>query len=234
MRNHFATRFLGLVLAALAGVCPSRNAEAEQHDRWADDMIRFAQQDREYPTRSGAVVFVGSSSIRLWNLEKSFSDLDPAPLNRGFGGSELEDSVRHVDLLINKHEPRLVVVYAGDNDVAGGKDAARVVGDFKQLVQLIQSNLPRTNIAYIAIKPSIARWNLSDTMHEANRQIAELCAENERLTFVDVWEPMLGEDGKPRKELFQDDGLHLNEDGYELWASLLAPVIDPSDEEHQP
>lgn len=229
MRIHFAIRFSALVLTALAGVCEAQSPEAEQLDRWADDMARFAQQDQEHPTRPGGVVFVGSSSIRLWDLPKSFPSLEPAPLNRGFGGSELEDSVRHVDLLINKHEPWLVVIYAGDNDVAGGKDAARVASDFQQLVHLIQSKLPRTGIAYIAIKPSIARWNLADTMQDANRQISELCAEDERVTFVDVWKPMLGEDGTPRKELFGDDGLHLNGEGYKLWTSLVAPLLDPSD-----
>lgn len=220
---------LSMVLAALALQCQAQDDTPDRRDKWADAMARFAAEDSKYTPPQGGVVFVGSSSIRLWDLPQSFPDLDPPPLNRGFGGSELEDSIHHADLLIVKHEPRLVVIYAGDNDVAAGKDAERVARDFELLSNLIKLHLPRTKIVYIAIKPSIARWKLADTMRDANQQIAEACAEDELLTFIDVWQPMLGDDGKPRGELFRDDGLHLNDKGYELWTSLVAPLLEPDD-----
>jgi lysophospholipase L1-like esterase len=226
MRMLLTTRCVLAVLAAIAATCEAQDAEPNRGDLWADDMARFEQQDTEDPREPGGVVFVGSSSIRLWDLQESFPKLDPPPLNRGFGGSQLVDSIRRAELLVIKHRPRLVVIYAGDNDIAAGKDAGRVVNDFRMLTALIQAQVPDVHIAYIAIKPSIARWKMADEMQVANGQIAKLCAENEQLTFIDVWKPMLGRDGEPREELFRDDGLHLNDKGYELWTSLVAPVID--------
>lgn len=205
--------------------------EPQEGGRWGQEMEAFSEADRREPTPPGGVVFVGSSSIRLWNLEKSFPEMEPAPLNRGFGGSEVEDSLKHVELLVLRHKPRLVVVYAGDNDIAGGKSPQRVANDFAQLTKRITKALPETRIVYIAIKPSFARWNLADKMHEANRLIHQQCADHKQLTMVDVWKPMLGEDGKPRAELFVKDGLHLSPKGYELWTSLLKPVLQPEPSE---
>ncbi|WP_425396290.1 SGNH/GDSL hydrolase family protein [Aeoliella sp.] len=224
------TRLFPLVLVLLALAAPAI-AQREFTGRWAKDMEKFAKQDAEHPTAPGGVVFVGSSSIRLWDLEKNFPDLDPAALNRGFGGSELSDSIRNAEHLVTKHKPRVVVIYAGDNDIAGGKSAERVEKDFAKLVEKIQSKLPEAKIAYIAIKPSTKRWNLADTMKDANHRIAKRCADDEQLTFVDIWKPMLGEDGKPREELLRDDGLHLTDEGYELWSSLVRPIIKPKEEE---
>lgn len=201
-------------------------AESERIGMWQEAMAAFADADRENPTPPGGVVFVGSSSIRLWDLGKSFPNLSPTPLNRGFGGSHLEDSINNVELLILKHKPRLVVVYAGDNDIAAGKNPDRVVADFQKLTQLVHQRLPETRIAYIAIKPSIARWKLSGEMKQANDRIAELCEENESLEFIDIWTPMLGDDGRPRAELFVNDGLHMSEAGYKIWASLVAPLLE--------
>ncbi len=220
------TTLFFLAIAAIAATSDAQDDENNRRDLWADRMAQFAEQDQEHPAPSGGVVFVGSSSIRLWDLEKSFPEMQPKPLNRGFGGSQLVDSIQRAEELVLKHKPRLVLVYAGDNDIAAGKDAPRVVNDFRKLASLVKQHLPEVQIAYIAIKPSIARWNLQETMADANHQIAERCGSDEQLTFVDVWLPMLGDDGKPRPELFRDDGLHLNDKGYQLWTSLVAPVIE--------
>jgi len=200
-------------------------AEPGRSEMWQKAMAAFANADAENPTEPGGVVFVGSSSIRLWDLAKSFPDLRPTPLNRGFGGSQLVDSINNVDLLVLKHSPRLVVVYAGDNDIAAGKDPERVLADFQKLTERIHQQLPDTRIAYVAIKPSIARWKLADVMKQANDRIAELCDENDLLEFVDIWKPMLGDAGKPRVELFVEDGLHMSEAGYEIWAQLVTPLM---------
>ncbi|QDS98018.1 SGNH/GDSL hydrolase family protein [Adhaeretor mobilis] len=214
---------LALLLAVSIATAESPTKSA----RWAKAMETFAAEDAKHPTDPGGVVFVGSSSIRLWDLPKSFPDLKPPALNRGFGGSQLEDSIRHLELLVLKHKPRLVFIYAGDNDIAAGKDAERVVKDFQTLTSRIHKTLPKARIAFIAIKPSLARLKLADTMVEANGQIAQLCAKREELEFIDVWKPMLGNDGQPRPELFRNDGLHLNDAGYKLWNSLVAPVLEP-------
>ncbi|MCO6045099.1 GDSL-type esterase/lipase family protein [Aeoliella sp. ICT_H6.2] len=204
--------------------------QTEFTGRWAADMQKFAKADAEHPSEPGGVVFVGSSSIRLWDLEKSFPKLDPPALNRGFGGSQLADSIRYAELLVTSHKPRIVVIYAGDNDIAAGKTAERVESDFVKLAEKIQTELPETKIAFIAVKPSTRRWNLADTIQDANARVAKRCADNDQWTFIDVWKPMLGEDGKPREELLRDDGLHMTDKGYELWSSLVRPLLKDEDQ----
>jgi lysophospholipase L1-like esterase len=166
---------------------------------------------------------VGSSSIRLWDLPKSFPDLDV--INRGFDGSEIADSEHFASRIILKHEPRMVVLYAGDNDIAAGKTPEQVLGDFKAFVKTVLKGLPKTRIAFISIKPSIRRWALVDKIRKANVLIETYCKQGEALLYIDVAKPMLGNDGKPRSELFAKDGLHLNETGYALWAMVLKPHL---------
>jgi lysophospholipase L1-like esterase len=196
---------------------------AFQADQWAKEMAAFAQQDQQSPA-IGGIVFVGSSSIRLWDLAKSFPNL-PA-INRGFGGSQMIDSVTHADLLVIRHKPRTVVVYAGDNDLAAGKSPQQVSDDFRAFVAKVRSALPETRIAYIGIKPSIQRWAIVDKVRQANALIRAYCDTDDRLGFIDVDGPMLGWDAKPRKDLFIEDGLHLSPKGYALWAMLVQPFLD--------
>ena len=191
-----------LTLLVSAGATHQAPATA-QADKWAKEMAAFEQQDRSDPA-IGGVVFVGSSSIRLWDLKKSFPDV-PA-LNRGFGGSEIPDSVAHVDLLVIRHKPRTVVFYAGDNDIAAGRTPQQVFDDYKAFVTKIHAALPAARIAFIAIKPSILRWALVDKVRAANTLVREYAATDDRLGFVDVDGPMLGWDEKPRKDLFIADG----------------------------
>jgi len=200
--------------------------------RWEKDIAALEAKQKEQPTAPGSLLFVGSSSIRMWDLGASW----PAEktVNHGFGGSMLPDTVHFFDRLVVPLEPRAVIVYAGDNDIAAGKSPERVASDFAKLTERITKELPETRIAYIAIKPSLSRWNLADKMIEANRLIAQQCAKNEQLTMVDVWKPMLGADGKPRPELFGKDGLHLSKKGYELWTSLLKPIVQSKPAEDPP
>jgi lysophospholipase L1-like esterase len=195
-----------------------------QADQWAKDFAAFEQLDAQKPPPSGGIVFVGSSSIRLWNLERSFPGLPV--INRGFGGSQIVDSVQHADLLVIRHKPRTVVFYAGDNDISDGKSPQTVANDFKAFVAKVHAALPETRIAFIGIKPSIQRWALISKVREANALIRTFCTDDERLGFVDVDGPMLGWDEKPRKELLVDDGLHLTDKGYELWTTLVRPFLE--------
>jgi lysophospholipase L1-like esterase len=123
-----------------------------------------------------------------------------------------------------------VVLYAGDNDIAAGKPARQVADDFEEFERRLGEALPETRVVYIAIKPSLARWQLAPTMQAANSLIRKTCESDERLTFVDVWTPMLGEDGRPRPELFKEDGLHLNAAGYQVWRQPLAGLLRPPTE----
>ncbi len=191
---------------------------------WRKEMAEFEKLDADKPPAPGGIVLVGSSSIRMWDVEQSFPDLPV--LNRGFGGSQICDSTLHAELLLTRHRPRAIVFYAGDNDINSGKSAEQVHVDFRAFVAKVREALPKTPIAFIAIKPSIARWHLREAMQEANRLIAADCEQDDTLEFVDVWPGMLGEDGAPRKELFLEDGLHLNAKGYELWTELVRPFVE--------
>jgi len=228
IKNSFPST-VALIVTGMALVttsCLVRPVHAQDKpdfSRWEKAIAAFEQQDKDKPPPKNAILFVGSSSIRLWNLAKSFPDLDA--INRGFGGSHLADSVHFAPRIILKYQPRLIVVYAGDNDIAAGKTPEKVAADFQALVQVVQKDLPKTRIAYIAIKPSLLRWNLRNKMGQTNDLIEAQCKKDERLQYVDVVKPMLGADGKPRPELFAQDGLHLNDKGYELWASILKPYL---------
>jgi lysophospholipase L1-like esterase len=215
-------RRLGCILfplVALSLVPPARGDDKPDFARWEKAITAFEQQDKEKPPPKHAILFVGSSSIRMWNVAKSFPDLDV--INRGFGGSHLADSVHFAPRIILKHQPRVVVVYAGDNDIAAGKTPEKVAADFRDLVRVVQETFPKTRIVYISIKPSILRWKLFDKICQTNALIQAECQKDERLQYVDVVKPMLDEAGKPRPELFVEDGLHLNNKGYELWTSLV-------------
>ena len=213
-----------LPVVILSVILASTGPLAAQADRWAKDMAAFEQKDRESPPAPNGIVFVGSSSIRLWDLAQSFPGLPV--INRGFGGSQLIDSVNHVDLLVLRHKPRVVVVYAGDNDLAGGKSPEDVVKDFTAFVAKVHAALPATKIAFIGIKPSIQRWALIDKIREANAGVRAVALKDERLGFVDVDGPMLGWDEQPRKDLMVQDGLHLTPKGYQLWTTLVRPFLE--------
>jgi lysophospholipase L1-like esterase len=190
--------------------------------RWEPAIQAFEKQDAENPPPKDGVLFVGSSSIRLWNLNGSFPG--KGYINRG--GSQIADSIAFVDRLVLKHEPRIVIMYAGDNDIAAGKTPEVVAADFATFQKKVHAKLPKTRIMYVAIKPSLKRWNLYPQMAEANQKIAEQCAADDRLTYLDIATPMLGDDGNPKPDLFREDGLHLNKKGYEVWTKVVAKHLD--------
>ena len=191
---------------------------------WESDIASFETADRSNPPRSGGVVFVGSSSIRMWeSLASDFPGL--RVLNRGFGGSELSDVVRFADRIVVPYNPRVVVLYAGDNDLAAGKTPAQVFAEFQSFVAIIHRELPNTPVAFVAIKPSIARVNIIDKMRAANQLIRDYVRTDNKLVYVDVFTPMLDASGQPRSELFLEDGLHMNAKGYAIWRDLVAPVL---------
>ena len=187
---------------------------------FAAELLAFHQQDLAGRYPPGGVVFVGSSSIRFWDLYASFPGRKY--LNRGFGGSQISDSIANLDLLILRHAPGTVVFYAGDNDIAFGKSPDRVAADFRTLTRDVHARLPNARILFLAIKPSIARWELVGEMREANRRIEAYCGSDARLIYVDVHTPMIGPDGLPRPDLLHTDGLHLSAAGYALWTRLVA------------
>jgi iduronate 2-sulfatase len=190
---------------------------------WEKEIQGIEQRDKEKPPAEGGIVFAGSSSIRIWNLAKSFPDLPV--VNHGFGGSQIADVTHFTDRLVLKLKPRVVVFYAGDNDIAAGKSPAQVADDFRGFAATVHRELPKTKVIFLAVKPTPARWKLYDVQTKANALVEASCKGNEWLTFVDVVKPMLGADGKPRPELFVKDGLHMTEEGYKVWTELVKPYL---------
>jgi lysophospholipase L1-like esterase len=197
---------------------------AAQSDRWEKDIAAFETADLTSPPPKGEILFIGSSTIRLWDLKTSFPDLKT--INRGFGGSEMQDSTRYVDRIVVPYGPRIVVVYAGDNDIMG-TPSEQIVIAFERFVRAVHAKLPETKILYIGIKPSLLRWNQVDRMRQANAMIRQLCERDDRLGFVDTDNAMLGWDEKPRKELYVADGLHLTLAGYQILNALVRPFLVP-------
>jgi lysophospholipase L1-like esterase len=221
--RHVGAIGLAWLLAAGLSLGPSRGQQAPAAGRWDRAIAAFESQDRVKPPPKNGIVFVGSSSIRFWDLPKSFPGLDV--INRGFGGSELADSVHYAPRIVLPYEPRVVVLYAGDNDLAFGKSPERVAADFRAFVKVVHGKLPKTGIVFLSIKPSPLRWRLADKMKDANARIEAYCKTDEQLRYVDAATPLLDPDGRPRPELFAKDGLHLNAKGYERWAAVLKPIL---------
>jgi len=196
--------------------------------RWEPAIRAFEAADKTNPPPRNAVEFIGSSSIRRWtNAPTQFPE--HKIFNRGFGGSHLADSVAFVDRIVIPYRPKVIVVYAGDNDVSAGKSPNEVLADFKEFVRKIHAAFPQTRIAFISIKPCPAREKYLDQVKAANRLIQEFISTDGRLTYIDIFAASLAADGKPRADLYVEDGLHPNDVGYKLWASIVKPVLDRLD-----
>jgi lysophospholipase L1-like esterase len=197
---------------------------AGSSSQWDPEIKKFEEADRQHPPARGGVLFIGSSSIRLWqSLAEDFPKVKT--INRGFGGSEIADATRYVDRIVVPYRPRMVVLYSGDNDLANGKTPQRVFADYKDFIRRVRRQLPQTRIAFVSIKPSPARLPLLPNIETANALIKDYSAPKRNLIYVDVFTRMLGENGTPRPELFVADGLHLSRAGYELWTSIISPYV---------
>lgn len=192
-------------------------------ERWESEIQRFERLDTEEPFPKGQNLFVGSSSIRLWDIESSFPGVEV--LNRGFGGSKFPDLLAYFDRLVPPHAPRVIVIYCGDNDVGMGHTSERIFEDYREFASRVHRKLPETKIVFIAIKPSPRRWARRDIAHAANEMIRKSMADHPNEVYIDVWQPMLGADGLPRRELYVKDELHMSPAGYQLWNELVRPHL---------
>ena len=199
-------------------------ADEKSPARWEQSIVEIEQRIASGKSTPGAVLFVGSSSIRLWKLEESFPDL--VTVNHGFGGSFLSDSVHFFDRIVVPVKPTAIVIYAGDNDIASGKTPETVYDDFQQFVAAVRAKLPECRqIVYIGIKPSVKRWTLAEKIQLTNSLIKADCDKDPLLEYADVWRPMLTADGAPNADLLVDDGLHMNERGYKIWVAAVKSVL---------
>lgn len=167
--------------------------------------------------------FIGSSSIRMWKLGSSFPN--QICLNRGFGGSEMADAARYVDRIVLPAKPKVIVLYAGDNDIGNKKTPTQVRDGYRVFRDKVQGALPEAKIVLISLKPSPSRWKLREAALEANQLLQAEVTAGTNQTIVDVWPLMLGEDGLPKPELFLKDNLHMTDAGYKIWNELIEPHL---------
>jgi lysophospholipase L1-like esterase len=218
-------KILLIIALCSLSVSNTQTEQAEENEaaRWEQPIRTFEDWDRKNSFPSEAVLFVGSSSIRLWPTRECFSQFDV--INRGFGGSKISDVVYFAERIVLPYKPKVIVFYAGDNDIAGGKAAKKVFEDYQKFVGIVKKQLPMTRIIFISIKPSGSRWSLWNAMKNANKMIEDFSQKDERLYYFDSGTPLLDNTGRPNDELFLSDRLHLNDKGYTLWTKLLTPVI---------
>ena len=186
----------------------------------------FEKQDSLSMPAPGQVLFVGSSSFRLWTDVQS--DFPGTPiLNRGFGGSTLEDMIYYEKKIITPYKPRKIVIYCGENDLAYSDTvtAKHVLARFEKLFAMIRSDYPQTPVIYVSIKPSPSRQRLIAKVAESNELIRKFLRTQPRTRFVDIYHKMLDKNGNPRKELFLEDMLHMNREGYRIWQKALKPLL---------
>jgi len=227
-----------LIVLVLAGACTSapqsdvaaRSALSVRRlpfsvDRSEAEIRRFEESDRAAAPPAGGIVFVGSSSIRMWrSLESDFPGLPV--LNRGFGGSTFPEAIHYLPRTVLKYHPRTIVLYEGDNDLTFDWGPRQVADDYRSFVRAVRDSLPNAKIVFISLKPSPARWRLVDQVREANRLVREIVSRDTLQSYVDVFTPMLGANGRPKPELFIADSLHMTAAGYAIWRTQVAPHVN--------
>lgn len=200
---------------------------AQNYDRakmWEAEIKRFAEIDKTQTPPENAVLFVGSSSIRLWeSLRSDFPQYKI--INRGFGGSQFEDVNYFFDEIVTPYKPKKIVLYVGENDIDAKQTAENVLEDFKTFVASRDKNLPNTPLVFISLKPSVLRWQMWSEMTKANNLIKAEIKKHKRIQFADLGTKMLGADGKPFSDIFISDGLHMNAKGYKIWRENLLPFL---------
>ncbi len=194
---------------------------------FAEDIAAFKKQDAVFFPANNAILFVGSSSFTKWT---DVQDYFPAYkiINRGFGGSSLTDVIRYEKNIIFPYQPKQIVIYCGENDIAGDSSVTgkMVFKRFKQLYTDIRANLANIPIAYISMKPSPSRWHMKEKMIAGNDLIKKfLKKKNRNGKFINVWDAMLGNGEKPIEDIFIADKLHMNAKGYAIWQKIIEPCL---------
>lgn len=213
------------ILAALAAAVFAAEPPNPPPERWEGQVRAYEAQDVKSPPPQGAVLFVGSSSVRMWkSIPEDFKPM--TAIARGIGGSQVSDQIHYADRLVIRYRPAQIVFYAGDNDVWAGKTPERILTDYKTFVAKVRKALPHVPIHFLAIKPSPRRVKVWPQAKEANRLIREYAGTEASLTYIDVATPMLGADGAPRTDIFLKDMLHMNRKGYEVWAPLVKAALE--------
>ncbi|MHC2991236.1 hypothetical protein OB13_06415 [Pontibacter sp. HJ8] len=213
-----------LLLTLYLGRLPALQAQDQKPPFW-DEIQTFKQQDSLQQPPRQAILFVGSSSFRMWdNLQEMFPSHQI--INRGFGGSNLLDLKYYLEDIVFAYEPKQVVIYSGENDIASGTvEAKEVVRRFDAVFTAIRKKLPQVPISFVSMKPSPSRKQYMPVIREANALIKYYLQKHPNTAYVDVYQPMLGPDGKPQPDIFLSDNLHMNQQGYRIWQKAIEPHL---------
>lgn len=215
-------------VAILMLTCASLHAQTPLAERFEKKVLEYEAADRAAPPPRGAILFAGDSQFYRWST--IHEDLpDYTLVNRGIDSFQTTDLIRYADRLIVPYAPRLIVLHVGGNDIHGGKPPAQVLADFKTLVDRIHAKLPGVRILYSSITPGPGRWDEAPQRREANRLVAAYVATQPTLGFIDLWNAMLTDDGRPREDLWVADRVHPNHEGYLLRVKLTRPLLGPPD-----
>lgn len=216
-------RFLLTILVLSATLTASI---AEDGNKFQKEWDAYLEKDKTSPPPSDAILCTGSSSMRMWSTLKT--DLAPLPVyNRAFGGSTTKDTIAAVPMIITPCKPKVIMYYCGDNDLGSPKTSPDVpVEGFKNFVTAVRKDLPNVHIVYLAIKPSIKRIECLPNQKLANAAIAELCAKNPLMTFIDVASVLMGADGQPDPACYIKDNLHMTPEGYKRWTAVVKPALE--------
>lgn len=213
-----------LVLSPLQIPTAPHAAAAEAPDEFESEIRQFAEADHRQPSSTPVVLFAGSSSFRLWtNLPAAFPGM--TVLNRGFGGSTMQDLLRHFDPVVGARRPKAVVVYEGDNDLAKKRSLELIESQFAEFLDRMHRQLPGTPVLILAVKPSPSRRPLLDQQRELNERLRRLCASRPGVGFADTFAVVLDGAGEPDPSLFKPDRLHLNDQGYRVWTPVISKAL---------
>jgi lysophospholipase L1-like esterase len=206
-----------LILCFIVITIPAAAQTKRAHDfaRWENAIAKFEEADKKNPPPKNALLFVGSSTIVRWKtLAQDFPEYKV--LNRGFGGNEIVDSTHFADRIIFPYEPKMVLLRAGSNDIHAGKSADEVFGDFKDFVKTVHAKLSDVDVVFIGLFPAPVRWADLEPSKKLNELVEQYAQTEPHVKYIDCWDISITPDGKPREELFVNDRLHPNADGYNL------------------
>lgn len=192
--------------------------------RFKEEISQITANDHSI-NKKDLIVFTGSSSIKMWSsVQSDFPKYNI--INRGFGGSQTSDLIFYFDKLILPYNPKKIFIYEGDNDLSAGKTPGEILSAMDTLITLVRQKVSQNVPVYIiSPKPSVARWHLKDKYIELNKQMSELASNRNNVYFIDVWTPALDEDGNVYKDIFLEDGLHMNKKGYAIWVNAIRKYL---------
>lgn len=228
-KNSFIALFAIFLLHAGIACSPLyKYRNSTSTPKWAGEIAKFEKIDQQETYPSDAILFTGSSSIRKWTSIQE--DMAPYPvISRGFGGSKLEDLAFYLDRIVTPHQFRALVIFSGTNNLTGKASDSKPEDLLKlarYIKQKIRSKYSQTPVFWIAITPTNARIKAWPQVQEANRLIKEMCEKSPNFHFIQTDYAYLDENGKPIKNLFVDDQIHLNAAGYAIWTKIIKKELD--------